>query len=120
MIVEECGKDFTLLSGDDFTILPFLALGGKGVISVISNIEPTKTSRMCAACRKNDWETARFLFYELAPLNRALFLESNPIPVKTALSLMGKMEPTLRLPMTPISPDHLDPLKAILKKHGLI
>jgi len=120
MIVEECGEDFTLLSGDDFTILPFLALGGKGVISVISNIEPTKTSKMCAACRENDWNTARSLFYELAPLNRTLFLEANPIPVKTALSLMGKMEPTLRLPMTPLSAKHLEILKTTLKRHGLV
>ncbi|GAU09329.1 4-hydroxy-tetrahydrodipicolinate synthase [Desulfoplanes formicivorans] len=119
-IVEECGEDFTLLSGDDFTILPFLALGGKGVISVISNIEPAKTHAMCAACQANDWKTARALFYELAPLNRAMFLESNPIPVKTSVALMGKMEPTLRLPMTPLSVEHLATLKTVLKEHQLI
>ena len=120
MVMEECGEDFALLSGDDFTTLPFLALGGKGVISVISNIEPAKTSAMCAACRNNDWKTARSLFYELAPLNRAMFLESNPIPVKTSLSLMGKMEPTLRLPMTPLAAEHLQTLKTVLKEHQLI
>ncbi|WP_462323544.1 4-hydroxy-tetrahydrodipicolinate synthase [Desulfoplanes sp.] len=120
VVVEECGLDFAILSGDDFTILPLLALGGKGVISVISNIEPAKTSAMCAACRKNDWKTARTLHYELAPLNRAMFLESNPIPVKTAVSLMGKMEPTLRLPMTPLSQEHLAALTVILKEHGLM
>jgi 4-hydroxy-tetrahydrodipicolinate synthase len=75
---------------------------------------------MCAACRENDWNTARSLFYELAPLNRTLFLEANPIPVKTALSLMGKMEPTLRLPMTPLSAEHLEILKTTLKRHGLV
>jgi 4-hydroxy-tetrahydrodipicolinate synthase len=120
MIVEECGEDFTLLSGDDFTILPFMALGGKGVISVISNIEPAKTHALCAACRANDWKTARSLFYELAPLNRAMFLESNPIPVKTSLSLMGRMEPTLRLPMTPLADHHLETLTRVLKEHHLL
>ena len=120
LIVEACGEDFTLLSGDDFTILPFLSLGGKGVISVISNIQPAKTSRMCQACRENDWKTARALHYELAPLNRAMFLESNPIPVKTSLSLMARMQPTLRLPMTPLSADHQQALEAVLKEHGLI
>ncbi len=119
-IVEQCGEDFILLSGDDFTILPFLSLGGKGVISVISNIEPHKDSRMCAACRENDWKTARALFYDLMPLNRAMFLESNPIPVKTAAALMGKMEPTLRLPMCPLTPDHAEELKLFLKKRNLI
>jgi 4-hydroxy-tetrahydrodipicolinate synthase len=119
-VVEECGEDFTLLSGDDFTILPFMALGGKGVISVISNIEPAKTHALCAACRANDWKTARSLFYELVPLNRAMFLESNPIPVKTSLSLMGRMEPTLRLPMTPLADDHLETLTRVLKEHHLI
>ena len=120
LIVEACGEDFTLLSGDDFTILPFLSLGGKGVISVISNIQPAKTSRMCQPCRENDWKTARALHYELAPLNRAMFLESNPIPVKTSLSLMARMQPTLRLPMTPLSADHQQALEAVLKEHGLI
>ncbi len=120
LIVEACGEDFTLLSGDDFTILPFLSLGGKGVISVISNIQPAKTSRMCQACRENDWKTARALHYELAPLNRAMFLESNPIPVKTSLSLMARMQATLRLPMTPLSADHQQALEAVLKEHGLI
>ena len=119
-IVEICGEDFTLLSGDDFTILPFLALGGKGVISVISNIEPAKVSQMCAACLKNDWKQARNLFYNLSPLTRAMFLESNPIPVKTAAALMGKMEPTLRLPMYPLSKEHTLELETLLKHRKLI
>ncbi len=119
-IQEICGENFILLSGDDFTILPFLALGGKGVISVVSNIEPAKTSALCAACRNNDWQTAKALHYELAPLNRAMFLESNPIPVKSALALMGKMEATLRPPMTPLDTAHQHTLKTILEQHGLL
>jgi 4-hydroxy-tetrahydrodipicolinate synthase len=119
-IMEICGEDFTLLSGDDFTILPFLALGGKGVISVISNIEPAKVSQMCAAGLKNDWKQARNLFYNLGPLTRAMFLESNPIPVKTAAALMGKMEPTLRLPMYPLSKEHTLELETLLKHRKLI
>ena len=119
-IMEICGEDFIMLSGDDFTILPFLALGGKGVISVISNIEPAKVSQMCAACRENNWNLARSLFYDLSPLTRAMFLESNPIPVKTAAAMMGKMEPTLRLPMYPLSQDHTLELEALLKQRKLI
>lgn len=119
-IMEICGEDFIMLSGDDFTILPFLALGGKGVISVISNIEPAKVSQMCAACRENNWNQARSLFYDLSPLTRAMFLESNPIPVKTAAAMMGKMEPTLRLPMYPLSQDHTLELEALLKQRKLI
>jgi len=119
-IMEICGEDFIMLSGDDFTILPFLALGGKGVISVISNIEPAKVSQMCAACRENNWNQARSLFYDLSPLTRAMFLESNPIPVKTAAAMMGKMEPTLRLPMYPLSQDHTQELETLLKQRKLI
>ena len=119
-IVEQCGEDFILLSGDDFTILPFLALGGKGVISVISNIEPDKVSRMCATARENDWAGARALFYDLMPLCRAMFIESNPIPVKTAAALMGKMEPTLRLPMCALTQDHAQELTTFLRQRKLI
>ncbi len=119
-IVEACGDDFILLSGDDFTILPFLALGGHGVISVTSNIEPAKVAALCTAWRDKEWKRAKALHYALAPLHRAMFLESNPIPVKTALALMGKMSENLRLPMTPLSEKHQESLQHILKEHRLL
>lgn len=102
-VLEYCGEGFTLLSGDDFTVLPSLALGGVGVISVVSNIVPKKMAQMCAAFRAGDLATAQKLHYEMMPLSRACFVETNPIPVKTALAKMGKMDLELRLPLTLMS-----------------
>ncbi|MDL2272046.1 4-hydroxy-tetrahydrodipicolinate synthase [Desulfovibrio sp. OttesenSCG-928-I05] len=102
--LELCGPDFILLSGDDFTVLPTLALGGRGVISVTSNIVPDKMAKLCAAWDAGDTATARAIHYELNCLNRACFVETNPIPVKTALAKMGKMSGELRLPMVPLKP----------------
>ncbi len=102
--LELCGPGLSLLSGDDFTVLPTLALGGVGVISVVSNILPAKTAHMCAAFAKGDLETARELHYEMMPITRACFVETNPIPVKAALVKMGKMGPEMRLPLVPMSP----------------
>jgi 4-hydroxy-tetrahydrodipicolinate synthase len=81
-VLEQCGPKFCLLSGDDFTVLPILAVGGCGVISVTSNIAPAKMSKLCSSFVQGDLETARSLHFELAPLNRAMFLETNPIPAK--------------------------------------
>ncbi len=118
-ILEFCDSDFILLSGDDFTILPSLAIGGKGVISVVSNIAPRVTAAMCAAALKGDNATAKKLHFELAPLCRACFLETNPAPVKTALAMMGKMEYDLRLPMVPLSLPNMQKLQETLKECGL-
>lgn len=98
-ILEQCDKDFILLSGDDFTVLPTLALGGKGVISVSSNVWPSAMASLCNAWDNGNIAEARRLHFALEPLNRAMFLESNPIPVKTALSIMGRMESAVRLPL---------------------
>ena len=98
-IIELCGSDFCVLSGDDFTILPTYAIGGCGVISVLSNIMPKETALLCKAACEGNLEEARRLHYLMMPLCRALFIETNPIPVKTALALMGKMELELRLPL---------------------
>ena len=101
--LEHCGPKFCLLSGDDFTVLPILSVGGCGVISVTSNIAPAKMARLCSSFAQGDLETARALHFELAPLNRAMFMETNPIPVKTALHFMGYMELEFRLPLCPLS-----------------
>lgn len=117
-ILEFCGEGFILLSGDDFTVLPTLAVGGKGVISVASNIAPKAYAELCAAYFAGDMAKAKELHYFLAPLNRACFIETNPAPVKTGLAMLGKIGPELRLPMVPLTPEHQAELKEVLKKYG--
>lgn len=117
-ILEQCDSDFVLLSGDDFTLLPTLSIGGKGVISVASNIAPREFSELCKAFFKGDLEKARALHYKLAPLCRGCFLETNPAPVKAALGMMGKMDPAPRLPLVPLLPANQQKLKDILVEYG--
>ncbi len=118
-IIERCGPDFTVLSGDDPTVLPLLALGGTGVISVASNVAPADAAALVKAFEAGDIAKARALHFKLAPLVRALFVETNPIPVKTALSLMGKMTAEFRLPLCPITEAGLARLTAAMKAYGL-
>jgi len=115
-----CGDKFDLISGDDALTLPLMAIGGTGVISVVNNIAPKDVSDMVAKFKKGDIEGARKLHYKLLPLIRAVFLETNPIPVKTALSLMGMIEPDLRLPLCSMSEANLEKLKKALKDYGLL
>ncbi len=119
-VVEECGPDFVVLSGDDFTVLPLLSVGGQGVISVVSNIVPAKMHSMCKAYSEKDLEEAKRLHLEMAPLCRAMFMETNPSPVKTSLSLMGKMNKEFRLPMVPMLPENEEKLKTLLSSNALI
>ena len=97
------GRDtpFAMLSGDDFTILPFVACGGKGVISVVSNVIPGDTSRLVKLTQQADLATANPLNDRIIALSRVLFTDSNPIPVKTAMAMAGWCEPVLRLPLVP-------------------
>jgi 4-hydroxy-tetrahydrodipicolinate synthase len=119
-IIEYCGKDFSVLAGEDFIVLPLLALGGKGVISVVSNIVPQKMAALCSAHAKDNKEQALALHYELAPLCRAMFFETNPIPVKTSLALMGRMDLELRLPLVPLQPENDTKLKKVLQQAQLL
>ena len=119
-VLEFCGQDFQVLSGDDFTALPTMAIGGRGVISVASNFVPQKMAAMCEAALAQDLTTAKALHYELCPIFRACFLETNPVPAKMALSLMGRFPFETRLPMVPLQPQNLDKLKAVLTAAGLI
>ena len=114
-----CGDKFALISGDDALTLPLLSIGGAGVISVVNNIAPKDVSNMVAKFKKGDIEGARKLHYKLLPLIKAIFIETNPIPVKTAMSLMGMIEPDLRLPMCPMSEANLEKLKKALKDYGI-
>ncbi len=119
-VVEFAGRDFCVLSGDDFTVLPLLSVGGQGVISVTSNIVPDMMSQMCAAFHNGDQERAKDLHFSLAPLCRAMFLETNPIPVKTAAYYMGKCPLEFRLPLVELAGDNAEALKKVLREHGLI
>jgi len=115
-----CGDKFDLISGDDGLTLPVLAIGGSGVISVVSNIAPGDVSSMVAKFKKGDIEGARKLHYKLFPLIKAVFIETNPIPIKTAMSLMGMIDQELRLPLCSMSEENLEKLKKALKDYGLL
>ena len=120
-VIEQCGKDFQLLSGDDFTVLPLLAVGGRGVISVISNIMPKAMSDMCRLFAEKDLDGALDLSLKMAPVNRAMFLETNPIPVKTSLNMMGIFpEASFRLPIVPLKDENKPKLEAVLKEAGVL
>ncbi len=119
-IVKLAGDKITLLSGDDNVTLPVLAIGGTGVISVVANIVPKDTADMITAWDQGDVARARELFLRLLPLCKAMFYETNPIPVKTSLALMRKIDGELRLPLCPMSPANEERLKKALKEYGLI
>jgi 4-hydroxy-tetrahydrodipicolinate synthase len=114
------GRDFALYSGNDDTALPFMLLGGDGVISVTANVAPRAGSEMCRAALGNDVVTARTLNARLMGLHARLFVEANPIPVKWALAEMGLIHNELRLPLTPLSPRFHDALRAALRDAGCI
>ena len=115
-----CATNFQLVSGDDGLTLPVLSIGGVGIISVVSNIVPRDVSDMVSAYELGDIKKAQNLHYKLLPLIKAMFIETNPIPVKTALGLMGMCEPDLRLPMCALSPENLEKVKKALKDYGLL
>ncbi len=119
-VILACGPDFAVISGDDNITLPLLAIGGKGVISVIANIVPRETSEMVHAALDGDWKRARELHYKLFPLARAAFLETNPIPIKEAMAMAGMLEPEFRLPMCRMSDANRQKLRAILSTYGLV
>ena len=119
-IIALCGEDFIVLSGDDFLVLPILAVGGKGVISVVANVAPRDMAELVRAFQGGNLARAKALQYKLRPLNDAMFLETNPIPVKTALALMGKISGELRLPLCPMAEPNLNRLQATLKEYGVL
>ena len=119
-IVKLAGDNITLLSGDDNLTLPVLAIGGAGVVSVVANIVPRDSADLVMAWEEGRVDEARELFYKLLPLCQAMFFETNPIPVKTALGLMGKIQDEMRLPLCPMAPANLEKLKKALSEYGLI
>ncbi|MCE9625987.1 MAG: 4-hydroxy-tetrahydrodipicolinate synthase [Deltaproteobacteria bacterium] len=119
-LIELCPPDFAVLSGEDALTFPMLALGAKGAISVTANLLPKACAEMFAAVGRGDWLTARKIHYELAEMNRILFIETNPAPTKAALALMKKMLPDVRLPLVALSPESLDQLQKTLKSYHLL
>lgn len=118
-IIEFSREGFAVLSGDDFTTLPMLAIGASGTISVTSNIVPADMSRMVNSALEGRTEEALKLHFRLQPLNRSMFFETNPIPVKTALAFMGMVEEELRLPLTRMSEGNRARLVSTLKAYGV-
>ena len=114
-----CGDDLAIYSGNDDQIVPVLSLGGKGVISVLSNLLPFETSKMCHDFLKGDVASARKAQLEYLPLVDALFCEVNPIPVKAAMSIMGFGENFLRLPLTPMEEQNEEKLISAMKNAGI-
>jgi 4-hydroxy-tetrahydrodipicolinate synthase len=114
------GRDFALYSGNDDTALPYILVGGHGVISVTANVAPKVMSEMCAAASRGNIQEAIALNERVLALNTRLFIEANPIPVKWALAEMGMIHNALRLPLTPLSPQHHDTLRAALREAGCV
>jgi 4-hydroxy-tetrahydrodipicolinate synthase len=115
-----CGDRLTILSGDDSATLPLMALGARGVISVITNVMPREMVNMTAAANAGDYARARDLHYRMLPLMRALFIETNPIPIKHALSLVKRCSAEVRMPLTPMSAAGADKLKTVMKEMRLL
>lgn len=119
-VVASCGPEFIVLSGDDNLTLPLMAVGGRGVISVIANIVPRDVVEMTHAALDGDWKRAREVHYKLFPLARAAFMETNPIPIKEAMALAGMIEPEFRLPMCRMADANRERLRAVLTPYGLV
>lgn len=119
-VIRLCGDRLAVFSGEDSLTFSLMALGGKGVISTVANVAPKEMSELAEACLNGDWKRGRDLQFRLIPLIRALFIETNPIPVKTALSLMGKCRADLRLPLTAMAEGNLQKLKQAMAGFGLI
>jgi len=120
-VIRLCPDDFTVLSGDDFTSMATVAIGGKGLISVTSNVAPKDMSDMISLALEGNFDKARDLHYKLFPLMQAMFYETNPVPAKTTLELMGKIKSgTPRLPLASMSAANLDRLRKAISEYGLI
>ncbi len=119
-LVEKVGKDaIAFLSGDDFTVVPYIACGGHGVISVVANVAPRAMKDLVAAARAGDHARALELQVKMAELNRMMFVETNPGPVKAAVALLGKASGELRLPLAPVSDQNLAKIKEAMVRFGL-
>lgn len=119
-ILRLCGDRLTILSGDDSATLPLMAIGAKGVIATITNVMPREMHELAAAALADDFERAREIHFKMLPLMRALFQETNPIPVKQACAYLGKSTNEVRMPLTPMSPAPAEKLRSVMKELRLI
>jgi 4-hydroxy-tetrahydrodipicolinate synthase len=119
-VIHEVPPRFTVLSGDDAITIPLVALGGRGIISVVSNEIPAEMAQLAQAALRGDYDTARQIQSRYLPLMNVNFVESNPIPVKAAMALMGLLEPVYRLPMCPPAPANLARIEKVLETAGLL
>jgi 4-hydroxy-tetrahydrodipicolinate synthase len=119
-VIRLCGDRLAVYSGEDSLTFSLMALGGKGVISTVANIVPKEMAQLAEACLNGEWEKGRDLQFKLIPLIHSVFIETNPIPVKTALSLMGRCAAELRLPLTPMAEGNLKKMRTTLVEFGLI
>ena len=119
-IIAQAGDKIDVLSGDDFLTLPLMACGAKGVISVTANVMPKQVKSMVEAIQQGRWDDARQQHLSLLDAHQAMFIESNPVPVKTTAALMGKCRAEVRLPLVPMQTANLEKLQTVLRKHGLI
>ena len=119
-ILQRVGDRLVVLSGDDGTCFPAMCVGARGVISVTSNVVPDRMAALWDAVRSGDFDRARSIHNDLLSLHEAMFLESNPIPVKAALAMMGLIAPEIRLPLVPLSERAAEKLRAVLRAKGLL
>jgi len=119
-VIQQVPDTFAVLSGDDAVTLPLIALGGRGVISVASNEIPAEMTALANLCLNGDFAGARVVQRKYLPLMEINFVESNPIPVKAALGLMGLLDPVFRLPMCPPKPENLSKIEKVLESLGLL
>lgn len=119
-VVSTCGDNFLVLSGEDALNYPILAIGGHGFITVTANIAPADVADLYNLFKKGDFEAARKMHYKLMPLNDILFVESNPIPVKKALNIMGKIDDEIKPPLYNLSESNTEKLRKTLSDYGLI
>ncbi len=119
-VISLCGPDFAVLSGDDFFTYPLLCLGGHGIISVVSNVAPADMSALVDAFAAGDLKKAKDLHFKMVPLIDSLFIETNPVPVKAALAMMGKIDYEVRLPLEKMSEGNYEKLKKVMVTYGLI
>jgi 4-hydroxy-tetrahydrodipicolinate synthase len=119
-ILDKAGDKIDVLSGDDFLTLPLMACGAKGVISVTANLMPKEVKAMVVAVDEGRWDDAKKMHLKMLDIHNAMFIESNPVPVKTALSLIGKCRADVRLPLVGLQPASLEKLKSVMKGYDLI
>ncbi len=119
-LLHRMGRDFLVYSGIELLCYPILAIGGAGFVSATGNLMPAEVARLYDLVQEGKWLEARELHYHMMTLNDAVFMEINPVPVKTALGMMGKISPEVRLPLAPLSDRNREKLRMILADHGLI